>query len=198
MGAAELLEHDVHPMSVPNLLTIARILMVPLLIWLIISGKFGLSFALFVAAGITDAIDGFIAKNYDSVTELGAYLDPLADKLLLVSIYVVLGLQGFLPDWLVILVVSRDVMIIGAVILSWLVGKPVRMQPLLLSKANTTAQITLAAIIIGALAFAEPHPVLILWGSVVVGFLTVVSGAQYMVAWIAHMAGDDQNRNTSW
>jgi cardiolipin synthase len=185
-------------MSVPNLLTIARILMVPLLIWLIISGNFGFAFAIFVAAGITDGVDGFIAKNYDSVTELGAYLDPLADKLLLVSIYVVLGLQGFLPDWLVILVVSRDVMIVGAVILSWLVGKPVRMQPLILSKANTTVQITLAAMIIGALAFAEPHPVLILWGSVVVGFLTVVSGAQYMVNWIAHMAGDGQNRNTSW
>ena len=88
----------------------------------------------------------------------------MADKLLLVSIYVVLGLQGFLPDWLVILVVSRDVMIVGAVILSWL-GKPVRMQPLFLSKANTTVQITLAALIIGALAFAEPHPVLILWGA---------------------------------
>jgi cardiolipin synthase len=185
-------------MSVPNLLTIARILMVPLLIWLIISGNFGFAFAIFVAAGITDGVDGFIAKNYDSVTELGAYLDPLADKLLLVSIYVVLGLQGFLPDWLVILVVSRDVMIVGAVILSWLVGKPVRMQPLILSKANTTAQITLAAMIIGALAFAEPHPVLILWGSVIVGFLTVASGAQYMVNWIAHMAGNGQNRDTSW
>ena len=185
-------------MSVPNLLTIARILMVPLLIWLIISGNFGFAFAIFVAAGITDGVDGFIAKNYDSVTELGAYLDPLADKLLLVSIYVVLGLQGFLPDWLVILVVSRDVMIVGAVILSWLVGKPVRMQPLILSKANTTVQITLAAMIIGALAFAEPHPVLILWGSVIVGFLTVMSGAQYMVNWIAHMASDGQNRDTSW
>ena len=185
-------------MSVPNLLTIARILMVPLLIWLIISGNFRFAFAIFVVAGITDAVDGFIAKNYDSVTELGAYLDPLADKLLLVSIYVALGLQGFLPDRLVILVVSRDVMIVGAVILSWLVGKPVRMQPLFLSKANTTVQITLAALIIGALAFAEPHPVLILWGSVVVGFLTVVSGAQYMVNWIAHMAGNGQNRDTSW
>jgi len=185
-------------MSVPNLLTIARILMVPLLIWLIISGNFRFAFAIFVAAGITDAVDGFIAKNYDSVTELGAYLDPLADKVLLVSIYVVLGLQGFLPDWLVILVVSRDVMIVGAVILSWLVGKPVRMQPLFLSKANTTVQITLAAMIIGALAFAEPHPVLILWGSVIVGVLTVMSGAQYMVNWIAHMASDGQNRDTSW
>lgn len=81
-------------MSVPNLLTIARILMVPLLIWLLISGNFRLAFGIFVAAGITDAVDGFIAKNYDSVTELGAYLDPLADKLLLVSIYVSLGLRG--------------------------------------------------------------------------------------------------------
>ena len=184
-------------MSVPNLLTIARILLVPLIVWLIISERFWLSFAIFVIAGITDAVDGFIAKNYDSITELGTYLDPLADKLLLVSIYVTLGLQGFLPDWLVILVVSRDVMIVGAVILSWLVDKPVQMHPLLLSKANTTAQITLAALSLGVLAFAEPHPVLILWGSAAVGFLTVVSGAQYMVAWIAHMAGNGASRDAS-
>ena len=115
-----------------------------------------------------------------------------------ISIYVTLGLQGVLPDWLVILVVSRDVMIVGAVILSWVVDKPVRMHPLFLSKANTTAQILLAAMIIGALAFAEPHPILILWGSAVVGFLTVVSGAQYMVALIAHMAGNGRNRDACW
>ena len=89
----------------------------------------------------------------------------MADKLLLVSIYVVLGLQGFLPDWLVILVVSRDVMIVGAVILSWLGVSRCGCSRSSSTRQTPTVQITLAALIIGALAFAEPHPVLILWGA---------------------------------
>ena len=76
-------------------------------------------------------------------TELGAYLDPLADKVLIVSIYVALGITGAIPRWLVILVVSRDIMIVGAVMLSWLVGRPVAVKPLLVSKLNTAAQIVL-------------------------------------------------------
>jgi hypothetical protein len=70
-------------------------------------------------------------------TELGAYLDPLADKALIVSIYITLGIYGLIPGWLVILVVSRDIMIVGAVMLSWLVGTPVKVKPLLVSKLNT-------------------------------------------------------------
>src|SRR6476646_10030401 len=174
-------------MSVPNLLTIARILMVPLLIWLIISGNFRLAFAIFVAAGVTDAVDGFIAKNYDSVTELGAYLDPLADKLLLVSIYVTLGLQGVLPDWLVILVVSRDIMIVGAVILSWLVDKPVKQKPLTVSKLNTVAQIVFATVVLAALAFHWDIPLLLDALMALVAALTLLSVAFYVAHWVRHM-----------
>jgi cardiolipin synthase len=176
-------------MSLPNLLTIARILLVPLAVWLIINDEFAAAFAVFVVAGITDAVDGFIAKRFNAVTELGAYLDPVADKLLLVSIYVALGVQDFLPNWLVILVVSRDVMIIGAVILSWLVDNPVRIRPLILSKANTVAQITFAALVLGLLAIEQFSPGVVLWGAVVTGLLTVASGGQYMFAWLRHMAG---------
>ena len=81
-----------------------------------------IAFLLFLAAGISDAVDGFLAKRFGMTTELGAYLDPLADKALIVSIYVTLGITGVIPRWLVILVVSRDIMIVGAVMLSWLVG----------------------------------------------------------------------------
>jgi cardiolipin synthase (CMP-forming) len=126
-------------MSIPNLITLARILLVPVLVWAIIAGEMQLAFLLFLAAGISDAVDGFLAKRFGMATELGAYLDPLADKVLIVSIYVALGINGVLPAWLVILVVSRDIMIVGAVLLSWLVDNPVAMKPLLVSKLNTAA-----------------------------------------------------------
>ena len=93
-------------LNLPNLITIFRIFMVPLIVWLIISGQFFIAFLLFVLAGMSDGIDGFIAKRFNQTTELGAYLDPIADKLLLVSIYVSLGFGEILPPWLVILVVS--------------------------------------------------------------------------------------------
>ena len=79
---------------------------------------------LFVLAGISDAVDGFLAKRFGMATELGAYLDPLADKALIVSIYLTLGINGDIPRWLVILVVSRDILIVGGIMLSWLMGRP--------------------------------------------------------------------------
>src|SRR6201995_5110187 len=95
-----------------------------------------IAFALFVAAGISDAVDGFLAKRFHMASELGAYLDPLADKALIVSIYVSLGIAGALPISLVILVVSRDIMIISGFMMSWLVGKPIPVKPLAVSKGK--------------------------------------------------------------
>ena len=86
-------------------------------------------------------------------TELGAYLDPLADKALIVSIYLTLGINGVIPRWLVILVVSRDIMIVGGVMLSWLLGNPLKIKPLLVSKLNTVAQIVFACVVLGSLGF---------------------------------------------
>ena len=126
--------------SIPNLITLARILLVPIVIWAITSGEMRIAFLLFFAAGASDAVDGFLAKRFGMATELGAYLDPLADKAMIVSIYVALGIAEAIPRWLVILVVSRDIMIVGAVMLSWLVDKPVALKPLLVSKLNTVAQ----------------------------------------------------------
>ena len=112
-----------------------------MVIWLMIDGRMQVAFMLFLIAGLSDGLDGYLAKRYAWQTELGAYLDPLADKALLVSIYVVLGLFAHLPVWLVIAVVTRDILIIGAILLSWLLAHPVPMRPLLVSKANTVAQI---------------------------------------------------------
>ena len=99
---------------------------------------------MFVVAGISDAVDGFLAKRFNWETELGAYLDPIADKLLIVCIFIALGVTARLPSWLVIMVVSRDVLIVIAVVLSWLLNHPTPMKPLAVSKMNTVAQIVLA------------------------------------------------------
>jgi cardiolipin synthase len=174
-------------MSLPNLITIGRILLVPLTIWLIISGQHLFAFLVFIIAGISDGVDGFIAKRFELKTQLGAYLDPIADKLLLVSIYVSLGLLQLMPAWLVILVASRDVLIVGAVILSWILDKPVKMQPLFVSKANTTAQILFAGVVLLFLALQSDIAWLLPAGSVAVAALTIASGALYLREWARHM-----------
>jgi cardiolipin synthase len=174
--------------SIPNLITIARILMVPLTIWLIVSGEFIWAFAVFLTAGISDGVDGFLARRYKLKTELGAYLDPLADKLLLVSIYVTLGFLKVLPPWLVILVASRDVLIVGAIMLSLVMGKPVTMRPLMISKINTTGQILLAGAVLAVLGLKLELEPLLTIGTVAVACLTIASGALYMREWVHHMA----------
>ena len=100
-------------LNLPNLITLARLLAVPLAVWLILDERYALAFWVFVGAGISDALDGYIAKRFDSRTRLGALLDPAADKALLAGVYVTLAIAGQLPDWLVFLVVFRDVLIIG-------------------------------------------------------------------------------------
>ena len=99
-------------MSIPNIITLGRILLVPIIVWAIASSQMEIAFAIFIIAGVSDAVDGFLAKRFNMASELGALLDPLADKALLVSIYVALGIWGAVPRWIVILVVSRDIMIV--------------------------------------------------------------------------------------
>jgi len=174
-------------MSIPNLITLARILLVPVLVWAIIADEMRLAFLLFLAAGISDAVDGFLAKRFGMATELGAYLDPLADKVLIVSIYVALGITDVLPAWLVILVVSRDFMIVGAVLLSWLVDNPVAIKPVLVSKLNTAAQIVFATLTLASLALSvNAEPLLtVMMGLVVI--LTLISIGFYLREWVRHM-----------
>jgi cardiolipin synthase (CMP-forming) len=178
-------------LSIPNLITLARILAVPVILWAIISGEMRIAFALFLAAGLSDLVDGFLAKRFGMATELGAYLDPLADKAMIVSIYVALGIVEAMPRWLVILVVSRDIMIVGAVILSWLVDKPVKLKPITVSKLNTVAQIVYATIVLGALTFGVEIPLVMgaLIGLVTV--LTLLSVALYLAEWVRHMNATD-------
>ena len=175
-------------MNVPNIITLGRILAVPFIVWAIASNQMEIAFAIFIIAGVSDAVDGFLAKNFNMTSELGALLDPLADKALLVSIYVALGIWGAVPRWIVILVVSRDIMIVGAVIVSWLFGKPIPMKPLMVSKLNTVAQVAFAALVLGSVGFgfdATPYD-LVLMGLVTI--FTLLSVSFYLVEWARHMS----------
>ena len=172
---------------IPNILTILRLLMVPVIVLLIIEQQMMSAFVLFVIAGITDGLDGFLAKNYDWSTELGAWLDPAADKALLVSIYVTLGLFGMIPTWLVILVVSRDLLIVGGILLSWMMENPVRMKPLLVSKINTAAQILLAATVLADLGFRLGLGNIVHILILLVAVSTTLSALAYLYGWFKHM-----------
>ena len=175
-------------MNIPNLITLGRVILVPIVFWLLLSGETEAAFFTFVVAGISDAVDGFLAKRYGWTTELGAYLDPLADKLLIVSIFVALGVRGELPSWLVIAVVSRDILIVIAVVLSWLLDHPVRIKPFAVSKANTLAQIVLAATVLADLGFGlglETLRTVLVW---LTAALTVASLLAYLHAWLRHMS----------
>ena len=174
-------------LNLPNLITLGRILLVPMIVWAIASNQMTVAFVLFVVAGVSDAVDGFLAKHFDMATDLGAMLDPIADKALLVSIYVALGITGDIPRWLVILVVSRDLMIIGAVMLSWLLGSPIRVKPLWVSKLNTVAQILFACLVLASLGIgfsAEPLRIALM---AAVAVLTLLSVAFYVAEWMRHM-----------
>jgi len=177
------------PVSLPNLITIGRILLVPLAVWLIISQQFGLAFFAFLVAGISDGIDGFIARRFNLQSELGGYLDPIADKALLVSIYVALAILQVLPVWLAILVVTRDVLIVGAVLLAWIMDRPMAMKPLWVSKVNTVAQIVFAGTVLLGLSTDMHMSPLLTAGIVLVAALTIASGGVYMRDWVRHMNG---------
>lgn len=185
------------PVSLPNVITIARILLVPIAVWLIINSQFGLALLTFVAAGVSDAIDGLIARRFNLQSELGSYLDPIADKALLVSIYVSLAILQVLPNWLAIIVVTRDVLIVGAVLLALVMGRPVEMKPLPISKVNTVAQILFAGALLLALSSALHLSDLLMAGSVLVAGLTLASGAIYMRDWVRHMSAPVRKEKAS-
>jgi cardiolipin synthase (CMP-forming) len=174
-------------LNLPNLITIARILLVPVVVWAIGSNEMQVAFVLFLIAGLSDAVDGFLAKRLRMTSELGAHLDPLADKVLIVSIYIALGITEAVPRWIVILVVSRDILIIGGIMLAWFLGKPMLVKPALVSKLNTVAQIVFACLVLGELAFQVEFEWLQDFIMALVAALTLASVGFYMREWVLHM-----------
>jgi cardiolipin synthase len=178
-------------LNIPNLITLARLMSVPLMIWLIVSQRFGIAFSVFVGAGVSDALDGFVAKRFNCRTRLGALLDPAADKALLSSVYVALGIAELLPNWLVILVVFRDVMIIGGFVLFQTIGAPRRFDPLFISKVNTLVQIALVGYVLGRLGVGFPDGALTNILVVMTAVTTLLSGLSYLVRWARILSGGE-------
>jgi cardiolipin synthase len=172
-------------LTLANQLTILRIVLVPALVLLVVYGRLGAALLVFVVAGITDALDGLTARMAGQRTSLGAWLDPMADKLLLVTTFVVLTLPGIpltnhLPTWLTILVISRDVVIVAFVAVVNLAIGPRTFRPSLLGKAATAAFI-LTSVVVMYFNYRRETSLLIdvgIWTSLV---LTVASSIDYFI-----------------
>jgi cardiolipin synthase (CMP-forming) len=178
-------------LNLPNAISLGRLLLVPLAIWLILGGRYGAAFWVFVAAGVSDGLDGFIAKRFNLRTRLGALLDPIADKALLVSVFVALFWRDVLPSWLVILVVFRDAMIVGGFLLLMAMAVPRQVDPLYISKLNTLVQITLVAFELARLGLgAEAHAAttLLIW---LTALTTMLSGFSYLVRWARWLSNSE-------
>jgi cardiolipin synthase (CMP-forming) len=176
-------------MSLANLVTLGRLLAVPLVVWLILIGDMPTTFWVFTIAGLSDAVDGYVAKRFDQRSELGALLDPIADKTLIVSLFVTLGLAGHLPNWLVIMVVFRDLLIVGGFVLALVLSQPISWRPLLISKVNTVLQLVLLAVLLGRLAFGFVDHGAVVLLTYCVAATTIFSGAAYLVRWGRGLAG---------
>lgn len=176
-------------MTIPNALTFARLCSIPIIVLLIHGRSFGLAFGLFVAAGITDALDGWVARRFNQKSEVGAYLDALADKALIAASLITLEVGGMVPLWLLVLVLFRDAMIMGAVAIAWLMDNPIPIDPLRISKVNTALQIILVAVTLAipGLPMAQLMPGLILL-QFAVAALTILSVGAYFAVWFRHMA----------
>lgn len=170
-------------MNVPNALTLLRVFMVPAFVLAVVDERFALALALFGVAAVTDGLDGFIATRFNQCTEVGAYLDPVADKILLVAGYLVLTWKGHVGFWLTTLVVSRDILIVGGAILYQMVTNALRMEPLWISKVNTLVQLIYLGCVLLAINYGWPSEESITLAAWLVALTTVSSGVSYVLEW---------------
>lgn len=169
--------------DIPNLITSLRILLVPPFLWLLLQERYGAALLLFTVAGVSDALDGFLAKHYGWTSELGGLLDPLADKLLLIGAILALGWLRELPVWLVALVILRDVVIVTGAVSYHLMVERVQASPLLISKLNTLMQLTMVFVVIVHYGMMT-LPSWLLTGWIYMTALTTVwSGTAYVWQW---------------
>ncbi len=169
--------------TIPNLLTVSRIMLTPGFVMAFVDRRFDLAWILFAIAGFTDALDGTLARVLKQRSSFGAMLDPLADKILLVTSFICLALQDWIPGWLTILVVSRDMFIVGGLALLHYSGVDVKrgIKPVWISKCATTAQISLVLLIMVEHSMQSFHPDFRLALVYTVAALTALSGAYYLI-----------------
>ncbi len=181
----------------PNLLTLARIAMVPVLVFLLLTGDYLRALIVALMAGISDWLDGTLARRFDWQTEMGGWLDPVADKLLMTSAYWTLAWLGHLPWWLVGVVVVRDLVIVGGGLYYHYRIERFRGQPTELSKFNTFCQLLLMwVLLIGLAGIPVPLPLTIglIW---LVGFLAAATLVQYVVIWSIRAVRVVRSRNSA-
>jgi cardiolipin synthase len=172
------------PWTLPNFITLLRLAMLPFFLVAIYNGSFRLALGLFVAAGVSDGIDGYLARRFDMSSALGAYLDPIADKLMMMSSYVFLSISSYpglykIPFWVVMLVVSRDVLLLTVALLLILTGSKQRFPPTWAGKVTTVTMIVNVLIVLCANIWSWPEPpVLIGFGAV--ASVTIFSGFHYV------------------
>jgi cardiolipin synthase (CMP-forming) len=165
-------------MTVPNLLTLARISLTPVVVWLVLHDRLNSAFILFFLAGMTDAADGFIARYFNQKSRFGAYIDPVADKILLVSLFITLWYVGLVPLWLLVITTGRDLMIVGGVSALYFSGIKVEMHPLVSSKATTFFQLLTVFLLLGSNLVMLPGEVYTGLFLVTAGF-SIFSAARY-------------------
>ena len=184
-------------MNLPNLITISRLLLTPYIVWLLLIESYFLGFIFFLISGISDALDGFIAKRFNQKTLLGSYLDPIADKFLIVSAIVLLGYNGYVPIWLIIIIVSRDIAIFGAVIISWMLGTNLRIEPLIISKINTFLQLFYIVMTFAVILNNEFLTELILsihdFTTYLIAVSTILSWLFYLRVWLINVNSVNKN-----
>jgi cardiolipin synthase len=166
-------------MNIPNFLTILRILAIPVFVICLLYGRFVTALFVFIGAGITEGLDGWIARVYHQRTPTGAYLDPIADKLMLTAAFIVLAVLKLIPQWLTVIVITRDVIIALGILILFLTAHPIEIKPLFLGKTATVFQIvTLAwALVTPYSPFMQEVLRYIIWGTAV---LTCITGFQYL------------------
>jgi len=163
--------------NLPNLITIIRILLIPLFIVLLLYGHNFYALSVFIAAGISDALDGFIARTWGLKTRIGAYLDPIADKLLMISSFVTLSIFGKIPMWLMVIIIGRDVLIgiTGLILLNYIDLHHYQVRPSIIGKITTVLQVlTIVAVL---MELKSPLLSTIIWGT---AFATITSGLHYI------------------
>ena len=167
----------------PNAISIMRIVLVGPILFCIVDEQYDLALILFFVAGFSDGVDGFLAKQFDWHTRIGALLDPLADKLLVGGVFVTLVLTGMIPAWLGMLVIIRDVIIVGGATAYNFLVRPVEGEPTRISKLNTALQLLFVVFVLSRAGFGWPDPIAVtIVGSGVLVTL-VVSGIDYVWSW---------------
>jgi cardiolipin synthase len=167
------------PINVPNALTLLRVLLTPLFAIFLINGFFNHALLVFAIAALTDAVDGLIARFFHQKTTLGAFLDPAADKLLLVTAFLTLAIQALIPNWLAVIVISRDIVILFGVALVTITGRTLEPNPSMLSKITTVGQLACVISVLLGYNLSRPDGVqeTLFWFT---AGMTVISGLHYI------------------